>query len=85
MNTTISRTGMTAARWEYLKAVRPAEPRFVHLSAEIVRNPAAFLAEVNKKPFFGPQYIVGRRWTYNVGRNKAKRERRAALAKAVQP
>lgn len=85
MSTHTSHTGMTTARWKYLKALHPSEPRYLHLSAEIIRNPAAILAEVNKKPFFGPQYIFGRRWTYNVGRNKAKRERRAALAKAAQP
>lgn len=50
--------------------------RFVHISAEIVSNPAKLIAEAQNKLFFGPEFIVGRRWIYNVGRNKAKRERR---------
>ena len=55
---------------------RPGD-RFLHVSAEIVRNPKAIIAEAAGKPFFGPQFVVGRVHTYNVGRNKAKREARA--------
>lgn len=52
--------------------------RYLHVSAPIVRNPLALAAELQNKVFVGPQFIVQRPGTtYNVGRNKAKREKRA--------
>lgn len=66
---------MKPARWAYLKSLRPGPGRYLHVSAEIVRNPLAAIAEANNKLFTGPQYIVGATHTYNVGRNKAKREK----------
>ena len=46
---TMSRTGMTPRRWNYLKRLKPSYGRYVYEGG-----------------------------TYDVGRNKAKRERRAA-------
>ena len=34
--------------------------RYIHVSAHIVRNPAAILAEHAKKFFNGPQFVVHR-------------------------
>lgn len=57
---------LTPKQWKRLKALRPAEPRMVHVSAEIVIDHAT------------GQPAVARGMTYNVGANAAKRERRAA-------
>lgn len=51
--------------------------RMVHISAPIIRNPQAVIAEAVNEPFFGPQFIVDKGTTFKPGRNKAKRERRA--------
>lgn len=61
-------------RWAYLKALRPDEPRMFHLScvAYMAANPAG--------PMLPSVPIVEKGDTYNVGRNKAKRERRALSA-----
>lgn len=67
----LSRTGMTMARWAYLKALRPGFGHYLHVSRGLV-------------PVKGEDGIVrltpwpkGQGKTYNVGRNKAKREARA--------
>ena len=67
-----SRTGMTESRWAYLKALRPGFGRYLHVSRGLT-------------PVKGADGIVrltpwpkGQGKTYNVGRNKAKREERAA-------
>lgn len=68
-----SRTGMTRARWAYLKALRPAPPKYLHISAyaRMVPNPI--------NPLWPPVPWVQRPGvTYDVGRNKAKRAKRAA-------
>lgn len=49
-----------------------ANERMIHVSAPIIRNPKAALAEALGKPFTGPQYVAARGTTYNIGRNKAK-------------
>lgn len=49
--------------------------RMVHVSAPIIRNPRAALAEALGKPFNGPQYVAARGTTYNIGRNEAKRNK----------
>ena len=49
---------MNRSRWEYIKALKPAEPRFIHVSMAFVRNPIALLAEETGHPFFGPQFVV---------------------------
>ena len=75
MNTeTTSRTGMTESRWAYLKALRPGFGHYLHVSRGLI-------------PVKGADGIVrltpwpnGQGKTYNVGRNKAKREARAKLA-----
>ena len=56
--------------------------RMVHVSAPIVRNPKAAIAESLNMPFHGPQFIVGRGTTFDMGRNKAKREKRTFRAGA---
>jgi hypothetical protein len=73
MSKNVSRTGMSRKRWEYLKALHPAEPRYLHVSARISfrANPL--------NPIMSPvPFVVRPGVTYNVGRNKAKRDRRVA-------
>ena len=73
MNTeTTSRTGMTESRWAYLKALRPGFGHYLHVSRGLI-------------PVKGADGIVrltpwpkGQGKTYNIGRNKAKRAKRAA-------
>lgn len=55
---------LTPRRWEYLKSLRVV-PRMVHVSAEIIRHPITGMAQ------------AARGVTYNIGRNAAKREKRA--------
>lgn len=75
-----SRTGMTMARWAYLKALRPSFGKYLHISNFFVPNPAAAIAKANGKPFFGPQHVLTHGKTYNIGRDKAERERAAMRA-----
>ena len=51
--------------------------RMVHVSAPIIRNPLAAIAEVKNEPFFGPQFVAEKGTTLKAGRNQAKRENRA--------
>lgn len=72
MNTHVSRTGQTAKRWKYLKEKKATNPSYKHISAEVsmIPNP---LGEM-----FPPIPMVTRPGnTYSVGRNKAKREKKA--------
>jgi len=69
-----SRTGMTESRWAYLCMLRPGFGHYLHVSRGLI-------------PIKGADGIVrltpwpkGQGKTYNVGRNKAKREARAKLA-----
>lgn len=66
---------LPSARWAYLKALKPSR-RYLHISAPILRNPLAIKAELAHKPFYGQQFVVAKGTTYNIGRNKAKREAR---------
>jgi hypothetical protein len=54
-----------------------ARGNMTHVSKAFMRNPLAELAALEHKPFDGPQYLPLPGVTYNVGRNKAKREARA--------
>lgn len=68
MNTHVSRTGMTAKRWNYLKDLKAINPSYKHISAEVslVPNPLGKMLD--------PIPMVTRPGTtYNIGRNKAKR------------
>lgn len=47
--------------------------KYTHISAPIVRNPLAIIAEAKGTIFHGPQMVVGHRKTLNAGRNSAKR------------
>lgn len=67
---------LPAKRWAYLKALRPSRGRYLHVSAPILRNPLAIKAELAHEPFYGPQFVVAKGTTYNIGHNKAKREAR---------
>ena len=69
-----SRTGMTAERWAYLCMLRPGFGHYLHVSRGLI-------------PVKGADGIVrltpwpkGQGKTYNIGRNKAKREARAKWA-----
>lgn len=67
---------LPSARWAYLKALKPSR-RYLHISAPIVRNPLAVAAQLQNKVFVGPQFLIQRPGkTYNIGRNRAKREAR---------
>jgi hypothetical protein len=60
-------------RWEYLKALRPSRGTFVHISCEAQMMP-------NPINSMGPMipFVERPGHTLNLGRNKAKREARAA-------
>ena len=71
MNTHVSRTGQTAKRWKYLKEKKATNPSYKHISAEVslIPNPLGKM--------FPPIPMVSRPGkTYDVGRNKAKREKK---------
>lgn len=55
--------------------------RMVHVSKRFMPNPAAVLAEQANKPFYGPRYLALPGETLDLGRNAAKRARRAGGAK----
>lgn len=69
---------LSPQRWAYLKRLRPAPPRYLHISCHYVPHPAATIAAAQNKSYFGPQHILTTGTTYDVGRNKAKRAKRAA-------
>lgn len=72
MNTHVSATGMPAKRWCYLKELKATNPKYLHVSAEVsmVPNPLGKMLD--------PIPMVNRPGeTYNIGRNKAKREKKA--------
>jgi len=48
---------MNRARWEQIKALKPAPPRFIHVSMAFVRNPIAILAKETGLPYFGQQFV----------------------------
>lgn len=51
--------------------------QFVHISKRFIVNPAAELAKLAGKVFTGPHWLPLPGETLNLGRNKAKREKRA--------
>lgn len=61
---------MTPERWKYLKALRPPEPRYLHISARAGMIPNPEGANLPWIPYVEPGT------TYNIGRNAAKREAR---------
>lgn len=67
-----SRTGMTETRWAYLKALKQAEPRYIHVSAQARMIPNPLGDHLPWVPWTQRPGI-----TFNEGRNRAKRERRA--------
>lgn len=67
----------TKERWAYIKALRPAS-RMTHVAKSFIRNPLAVKAELEGKPFGGPEYLALPGQTLLLGRNKEKRERRLA-------
>lgn len=79
----ISRTGTTESRWAYLKALRPDFGKFLHVSRKLVQVPkfkvvADSSGKLNRVTD-GFDYLPAKTGTtYNIGRNKAKRERRNA-------
>lgn len=50
----------------------------VHVSKRFIRNPLAVQAEMESKPFNGPNYLPLPGDTYNIGRNADKRAAKAA-------
>ena len=69
---------LSPARWAYLKRLPPTRDKYLHVSCHYVPHPAAQLAATQNKPYFGPHHILTTGTTYDVGRNKAKRAKRAA-------
>lgn len=61
---------LSKERWEYLKALKPAAPRYIHVSKDAKMIPHPTIPE-QWVPWVAPHGT-----TYNVGRNKAKREAR---------
>lgn len=68
----VSRTGRSRARWEYLKALAPALPRYVHISCHATMRPNPLDPLLPWIPF------VEKGTTFNAGRNQDKRAKRAA-------
>lgn len=62
---------MNAARWNYLKALTPPAPRYLHTSAAVAMLPHPTDPLMPPIPWTQRPGV-----TYNVGRNKAKRESR---------
>lgn len=72
LKTHVSSTGMSAKRWKYLKELKAINPTYKHVSAEVsmIPNPLGKMLD--------PIPMISRPGkTYNVGRNKAKREKEA--------
>lgn len=63
---------LTKARWAHIKALRVGRGDMVHQSAEVAMLPNKGGAHLPRIPWIQRPGI-----TYDVGRNKAKRERRA--------
>lgn len=72
MNTHVSRTGMAAKRWWYLKNLNAINPTYKHVSAEVSLVPNPLGAMLDPVPM-----VTRPGTTYNIGRNKAKREKKA--------
>lgn len=74
MSANVSRTGMPAARWAYLKALQSAAPRYLHKSAEcgMRLDPVAKALGIDR---YVP-WVQKPGVTYNVGRNAVKRQAR---------
>ena len=72
MNTHVSRTGLSAKRWNYLKNLKSTNPTYKHVSAEVSMVPNPLGKMLNPIPM-----VTRPGTTYNVGRNKAKREKKA--------
>jgi hypothetical protein len=70
------RSGMTGKRWRELKDRASAAPRYTHISciARMVPDPSG--PNLPAIPYIAPGH------TYNVGRNAAKRARRALVRAA---
>lgn len=68
------RSGMTHARWRAVQHL-PSEPRMFHASTKLVwmPNPLSMQDGITRPPL---PFIRKDQGTYDVGRNKAKRERR---------
>lgn len=71
MNTHVSRTGLSAKRWSYLKNLNATNPTYKHVSAEVSMVPNPLGKMLNPIPM-----VTRPGTTYNVGRNKAKREKK---------
>lgn len=50
--------------------------KYTHISAPIIRNPLAIIAEAKKEVFHGPQMVASRGRTLNKGSNIRKQIRR---------
>lgn len=72
MNTHVSRTGLSAKRWNYLKNLKVTNPTYKHVSAEVSMVPNPLGKMLNPIPM-----VTRPGTTYNVGRNKAKHEKKA--------
>jgi hypothetical protein len=72
---------MNRTRWNYLKSLKPAAPRYMHESctARMVPDPRSALVGY-ELPWL-PQ-IVRTGGTFNDGRNAAKRQKRALAKQA---
>lgn len=78
MNTHVSRTGLSAKRWNYLKNLKSTNPTYKHVSAEVSMVPNPLGKMLNPIPM-----VTRPGTTYNVGRNKAKREKKAERRNSI--
>lgn len=75
--------GLSAERWAYLKALRPSFGTLLHVSRKLVQVPKFKVVADSSGKFNrvadGFDYLPAKTGTtYNVGRNKSKREQRSA-------
>lgn len=71
-------TDYTRTKWLRIRALKPSEPRYLHVSAKVAMHPNPLGRHMPMLP-----WIQRPGTTFNVGRNKAKHEKRAA-AKALR-
>lgn len=76
LNTHVSRTGMAAKRWNYLKNLKATNPTYAHVSATVSMVPNPLSKALDEIPM-----VTRPGTTYNAGKNKAKREKRANRVK----
>lgn len=69
-----SRIKLSKERWEYLKKLHPSKGKYIHTSVK-----AGMVIDPRGKEFPPIPMVMRPGDTYNVGRNKAKREKKSNI------